>query len=162
MLSDLLLAVTLAAWLRTARDLRPRWWLVGVSWLWASCHGMWFSGVVLGVVVVAGLQLDRRADRRTALRLATVPLLSVLAAALTPVGPRLLAAPLAVGEISGYITEWAAPSFRESGPATAPAMVGIVVAAWARTGGVPWHRVLLLATAAGWILLSAAPSPWAP
>ena len=58
-----LLAVTVDAWLRTATDLRPRWWLLAVAYVWACSHGTWVVGVTVGVAAVAGLALDRRVGR---------------------------------------------------------------------------------------------------
>ena len=59
MLSFLLVAVTIGAWLRTREDGRLRWWLVPMTWVWAMSHGMWPIGIVIGVVAVVGLALDR-------------------------------------------------------------------------------------------------------
>lgn len=28
------------AWLQTAKDLKPRWWLIALTWIWACSHGM--------------------------------------------------------------------------------------------------------------------------
>jgi hypothetical protein len=155
LVSFVLLVVTLGAWLQTARDLRPRWWLVPVSWVWACCHGLWFSGVVLGAVVVAGLVLDRRAGGRTALTLFLIPVLSVVAAAVTPVGQRLLLAPFAVGRITEFVTEWQRPSFFDLGPALTAAMIAAVVVLGARSRGrASWVSIGLLILAAAWTLLS--------
>ena len=62
-ISLILLSVTIAAWLRTERDLRARWWLVPMTWGWATAHGMWSAGVLLSGVFWLGLVLDRRATR---------------------------------------------------------------------------------------------------
>ena len=151
----LLLCITLIAWWRTEKDLLPRWWLVPLTWVWATSHGMWFVGPLVGLAVVAGLCLDRRVERRGALKLAAVPLASIAAAALTPVGPALLGAPFAVAGVGAFITEWQPPSFREPGPAAAALMVAFVVISWARsTQRIPWTRIVLLALAAGWIVLA--------
>ena len=40
-ISYLLVAVVVGAWLRTRRDGRVRWWLVPLVWVWAMLHGMW-------------------------------------------------------------------------------------------------------------------------
>ena len=64
MISFLMVAVTVAAWLRTAEDGRLRWWLVPMTWVWAMSHGMWSLGIVIGVVAVVGLALDRRTTAR--------------------------------------------------------------------------------------------------
>jgi hypothetical protein len=156
MATYILLCVTVLAWLRTSDDLRPRWWLVPLTWVWAMSHGMWFVGPVVGVAVLGGLILDRRLDRLAGLRLAAVPLGSVVVAALTPVGPTLLQAPFAVAGIGAFITEWQPPSFREPGPAVAALMVAAVVVSWSRsTRRVPWAEVALLLLAAAWVLLAA-------
>ena len=62
-----------------ARRGRTPWWLVGLSWVWACCHGLWFLGPLVGLVVVVGLALDRARPRAELLRLLAVPLLSVVA-----------------------------------------------------------------------------------
>jgi hypothetical protein len=155
LVSFVLLLVTVGAWLQTARDLRPRWWLVPMTWLWACCHGLWFSGAAVGAVVVAGLYLDRRSRGRRALMLLAIPVLSVVAAALTPVGPRLLVAPFAVGGITQYITEWQTPSFRDLGPALTAAMIAaVVVLAAVRERRASWVSIGLIILAAAWTLLS--------
>ena len=43
-ISYLLVAVTVGAWLRTRDDGRLRWWLVPLAWVWAMLHGMWPIG----------------------------------------------------------------------------------------------------------------------
>lgn len=149
-----LLAVFTVVWLRTARDLRPRWWLVPVTWLWACSHGMWFAGVVVGLAVCLGLTLDRRVGVRGAARLAAVPVLGVLAAAVTPVGPTLLLAPLTVGDYRKYVTEWAPPELLDPQVMTALAMVTVVAIGWARgRSRTPWTHIAILAVAVGWTLL---------
>jgi hypothetical protein len=107
------------------------------------------------VVVVAGLLLDRRVRGRQALTLLAVPVLSVVVAGLTPVGPRLLAAPFAVGGITSFITEWQTPSFRDLGPALTAAMIaGVVVLAALNRRRASWVSIGLVVLAAGWTLLS--------
>ncbi|MFC7361670.1 hypothetical protein [Nocardioides astragali] len=155
MVTYLCLVLTLLAWRGTTSDLRPRWWLIPMTWVWAMSHGMWFVGPVLGLAILVGLALDGRLDHTNARRLAAVPFASVVVAALTPVGPALLGAPLAVAGVGAFITEWQAPSFRSPGPAVAALMVAVIVVAWSRsTRRIPWTEVMLLALAVGWILLS--------
>jgi len=153
--SFILILVVTGAWLRTTRDLRPRWWLIPLSWLWACSHGMWFSGVLVGAVVVAGLILDGRIRGRIALRLLAIPVSSLLLAAMTPVGPRLLLSPFSVGGITQFITEWAPPSIRDPAPAATAAMIAFVALAWARGRQVAWTQIGLLLSATCWALLSA-------
>lgn len=152
--SFIFVAIVTSAWLRTMRDLKPRWWLVPLSWLWACTHGMWFMGVLVGVVVVVGLLLDGRLDRGQAVRLGLVPVGGIVAAAVTPVGPKLILAPLATSKMAQFITEWQPPKFSEPVPAIALLMVAVVVITWARAGTRrSWAEILLIAMALGWIVL---------
>lgn len=153
MLSYIFLTITVGAWLRTTRDLKPRWWLIAVAWLWACSHGMWFVGPVTGLVVAIGILLDRRS--RQAARLIAIPLASAAVAMVTPVGPRLITTPFAVAGISEYITEWAAPSIRDLGPAVAAVMLAVVVVGWSRGPQRSWAHLGLLLLAGGWMLLAA-------
>jgi hypothetical protein len=150
----IMLVAVVWAWLRAERTGRVPWLLIPLTWVWATAHGMWTVGVVVGIVWCIGLVLDRTVDRRTSLRMFAVPVLSVVAACLTPLGPRLLATQLAVGERSAYIGEWAATSFREIPAFVVALMIGLVVLRWAVAGRrVPWTHVLLLLLACGWAML---------
>jgi hypothetical protein len=132
LVSLVLLAVTVGAWLRTVEDGRVRWWLVPLTWLWACSHGLWLAGPAVGLVVVAGLAIDSVGRRAMLRRQGWVPLASVLVGALTPVGPRLLTTP---GQVSGYarfVLEWNPPSIRSPYVLATAAMLAAVVAGWAR------------------------------
>ena len=155
LVSFVLVLVFVDAWLQTAQDLRPRWWLVALTWIWASSHGMWFVGPVVGLTVTLGLVLDRRLRRGQAIRLFLIPIFSFVAAGLTPVGPQLLRTPFAVGNVSGFITEWASPSIRDVAPAMTYAVFAILVLMWTRGKRVPWTHVGLLVLAMSLALLSA-------
>lgn len=155
LVSFILLLIVTSAWLRTAKDLRPRWWLIPVSWIWATSHGMWFSGIAVGCVVVVGLLLDRRIHGQLALKLLAIPVLSLLLSALTPAGPSLLLSPFTVGGITQYITEWAQPSIKDLSPATTSVMIGVVVLVWVRGRKVAWTHIGVLLLATCWALLSA-------
>jgi hypothetical protein len=156
MVSFVLLFVFTAAWLQSVRDLRPRWWLIPLTWVWASSHGMWYVGVAVGVVVVGGLVLDRRVSVPQFTRLAAVPVLGVLAAAVTPAGPKLLLAMFETSSKAEFVTEWAAPSFRAGPPAVTMAMILLIVIAWVRRGAsIPWTSIGLLVLATAWTLMAA-------
>lgn len=116
-----LLAVTVSAWLGTAKDLQPRWWLIVTGYVWACSHGTWVVGVSVGASVVAGLVLERRGTRRQMLTLAAIPVLSAASALVTPVGPELLHSFTAVRAVSPYIQEWRTPSL------DSPSVVGALV-----------------------------------
>ncbi|EWT03696.1 hypothetical protein N865_09505 [Intrasporangium oryzae NRRL B-24470] len=140
-----LTVVTADAWLRTSEDLRPRWWLIPVSWLWACSHGMWFLGPVVGGLVVLGMAFERRVALRRLAPLAAIPLMSFVVAAFTPVGPVLLASPFQVGEITAYITEWQPVSATEPVFIAALLLVAVVLIHAAREAeGRRWHVFLLL------------------
>jgi hypothetical protein len=152
--SLILIAVTVGAWLRTFEDGRLRWWLVPLTWVWATAHGLWSAGILIGVVACVGMVLDRRAPRPQLLKMLGVLALSVLVTALTPVGPRLLSSQLAVSARTSLITEWGPTSFRELPALLAAALVAGVVVLWARRGGMPWTHLLLLLLATGWMCLA--------
>lgn len=146
------LAVVATAWLRTHDDLRPRWWLVPLTWLWACTHGFWFVGVLVGLVSIVGLALDRRLDRHHLAVLAGVPLASLLVAALTPVGPLLLLAPLRVASVTGSITEWQPPDFTSASVAAVAVMAAVVIVKAARQGGTSWTTLCVLGLALAFLV----------
>ncbi|MHB8185062.1 MAG: hypothetical protein ACYDDU_03065 [Dermatophilaceae bacterium] len=149
LVSFILLAVTLAAWWRSAEDLRPRWWLIPLTWVWACSHGLWPVGLAVGGVVILGLAVDRRLSRRTALRLMLVPALSLVAAALTPVGPRLLLSAFDVSSAAGpFVQEWQPTSARNPFALITLSMIALVVLTWVRSRSVPPTWQILLATTA--------------
>jgi hypothetical protein len=152
-LSLVLLAVTAERWSRAARDGRLPWLLVPLTWVWATVHGLWSAGVLLGFVMCLGIVLDSRGGRKAALRLFAVPALSLVAAALTPVGPRLLFSQIAVSQRAPLITEWAATSFRTPDAFAVAAMTGVLLLVWTRTGRVRWTPLLVLLLACGWAML---------
>jgi hypothetical protein len=149
LVSFVLLAVTVGAWWKTAGDLRPRWWLAPMTFLWACSHGMWGIGLFIGLAVIAGLALDRRLDRRTALRLLAVPALSVVAAALTPVGPRLLLTPFEVSSNGAqFVQEWQPTDARDFFAAVTLGMIALALLPWIRgTSARPWWQIALAGTA---------------
>ena len=152
-ISYLLVAVVVGAWLRTARDGRVRWWLVPLVWVWAMLHGMWPVALVIGAAAVLGLALDR-APRRLLVRAAVVPVASAVVAALTPVGPELYTAVAAVGSRSQYFAEWGSPDWTswEYG-ALALLLVLTGLAMWRRRRN-PWTEVVLVALALAFAVYS--------
>lgn len=149
LVSFVLLAFTVGAWWKSAGDLKPRWWLVPMTFLWACSHGMWGGGVLVGLAVVAGLALDRRLDRHTTVRLLAVPALSVVAAALTPVGPRLLLTPLEVSSnASQFVQEWQPTDVRDLFAAVTLGMIALSLLPWIRgTSARPWWQIALAGAA---------------
>lgn len=154
--SLIFMMIAVSGWVGSTRDLKPRWWLIPLTWLWAASHGMWYCVVALGLAAVAGIALDRRANRHQVLQLLAVPVLSLATAAVTPVGPRLLLTLFDTTSMWQFVSEWQPPSFRELTPAVTMFMILIVVVTWARRGEpTPWSHIALLSVATGWTLLSA-------
>jgi hypothetical protein len=143
MISYLMVAVVTAAWLRTRHDGRVRWWLILLTYLWAMLHGTWPLALVIGLVAVVGLALDR-APRRVVLRSAVVPVASAVACALTPIGPALYTAVVAVGARTSYFYEWQPPDYTQPSTLTLAALLALTaVAMWKRPHN-SWTEILLL------------------
>lgn len=158
--SYLLAVVTLAAWLRTARDGRLRWWLVPLTWLWVLLHGMWPVGIATSLVAAAGLTLDAPpAERRSRARAFGVGLGSALVAGLTPVGPGAYGAVLLVGSRANYFSEWAPPDFTRFPALALAGLLLLTLAVRVRSGRDTWTADLLLLTAVGWALYSNRTTP---
>lgn len=156
--SYLLILVVTHVWLRAGVDLRPRWWLVPLSWGWACVHGMWPIGALIGFVAVAGIALDHRSRLRELrprlLRLLAIPVLSLVVAALTPVGPRLFSAVLLVGGRGEFHGEWSATNFRSYDAAVAAILVVVTLLVWLRGRDLDrpgWLQLFMLLLAAGWM-----------
>ena len=146
-LSFLLVAVTAAAWMRTREDGRLRWWLVPLTWVWAMVHGMWPVGIGIGVVAVVGLALDRARTRDELGKALLVPVLSAVAAMLTPLGPALYGAVLGVGSRSQYFSEWNTPDFTTSALIVLGLMLALAVVLFVRRGRATWFDLAFLLTA---------------
>jgi hypothetical protein len=154
-LSYLLIAVTTAAWLQTRQDGKARWWLVPLTWVWAMLHGMWPLGIIIGLVAVVGLALDRAVTRQQWLKLGAIPVLSAIAAALTPVGPRLYSAVLEVSSRGQYFSEWQPPKFTNGNAIALLVLFAIVVIRLARKPSVmSWTETLILLLAGSWAVYS--------
>ena len=154
LVSFALAAVTTGAWLATRRDRRPRWWLVPLTWAWACSHGMWFVGVVIGLVALVGLFLDGTVRGRSWLRLALVPIGSLAAAAVTPVGPELLVAPFSVREYAKFVTEWRSPALTDIAFIAFLVLAAVTLLVWSRERRrTPWTEILLVGLAIGFSLL---------
>ena len=147
----ILLAVTTTAWLSTVRDLRVRWWLIPLSWVWASSHGTWVVGIMLGTAATLGLLVDRKVDLRAGLKLLAVPLLSAVAALATPVGPGLLETFGTVRAVSPYIQEWRRPELSDPSTLALVALGLVVVVIWLVRRDLPtWGAAGILLFGLAW------------
>lgn len=149
-LGIVLLAVTVRGWWLSLEDGRPRWWLVPLAWVFASSHGLWSLGLVVGAVCLVGRLLDG-APRTEVGRLGLVLLAQLAASAATPLGPRLLVTPFTVGSNGRqFVEEW------QPGTVAAPATMGVIglagivaVVALARGIRMPRSRLLVVVVAVG-------------
>ena len=158
-LSYALGAITVAAWLRTDRDGRIRWWLIGLIWLWAMLHGMWPVGISICAAGALGHVLDGGPAWRTRLRVLLLPVGAALAAALTPAGPGLYSAVLTVGSRASYFNEWGPPDFTTSTTAVMGLMLAATVALRLRGPRDTWTADLILLGVAAWALYSGRTTP---
>lgn len=109
--SYILFAVVLTALLQSAEDLRIRWWLVPLTWLWAMLHGMWPVGIAAMAAAAIGLALIRTGPRQLLVQHALLPVAAAMAAALTPVGPQLYSAVALVNSRQEFFSEWGPTRF---------------------------------------------------
>jgi hypothetical protein len=157
--SFVLFSTTLAVWHSRlhgdpVRRGRPPWVLLPLTWVWASSHGMWFLGPLTGFVLVGGALLDRSVEPRTAARLALVPAAGLAVAAVTPIGPRLLATPFTVNSYAGFAAEWAPADIHQPFVAATVALLVVVATSWALSRArASWSDLLVWLMALGWVLL---------
>jgi hypothetical protein len=147
LLSYVLIVVVVRAWLSSARDGRPRYWLIALAWVWPMLHGMWPIGIAIAAVVIAGMALDRQHSGRTLARLAIVPAASAVVAAATPLGLAVYSSLGAVQARAGYFAEWGPPRFRDPSTLAITGMVALVLLAGLSRRTMSWSEVLLLGLA---------------
>jgi hypothetical protein len=143
LLGFVLLAPIVALWQASARDGRPRWSLVPLTWLLACTHGVWSLGVAVGAVCVIASSWARPGHRR----LVGVWVASLGAAALTPLGPRLLLTPFLAGSNGRkFVEEWFPSSARDPHVVAALGLAVVLVALWLHQQDrpSPWEVLLLL------------------
>ncbi|QGN56696.1 hypothetical protein [Nostocoides sp. HKS02] len=154
-----LLLVSLHLWRSAALGGRvPSLWRLPLGWVFAMAHGYWTLGVLVGAATGAGLALDRR-SWRTGLSAGLLVAGTVAAAAVTPVGPRLLLTPFQIrSAAAALVSEWQRASPTQPLVAIALALVVLTAAAWLRTGTSWWrvfHLLLALGLALSYARLSA-------
>lgn len=100
---------------------RSPWWLVPIVWVWVNSHGSFPLGLAWLSLVAAGSALDSRslaAVRTGVARYWIAFAAGLAAAAINPLGPRLLTFALTVGEkseIFARVVEWKSPDFHQTG-----------------------------------------------
>jgi MFS family permease len=134
LVSFVLFAVALHAWLGMVTDGRPRWWLVPVFWVWGCSHGLWFFGLGLGAMFLAAIAIDpaSRLPWPAWRRLLALWGACLVAVALTPLGPRLLLSPFQVAQNASLIAdEWKATPLNNVFAWAALGQVALCVVVWA-------------------------------
>lgn len=152
-LSFTLLAVSVGAWVSFERGGRPPWWLIPVTWVWAMCHGMWFSGVLVGGCAVLAALFQHTVPPQRLARVALIPIASLAVAAMTPAGPRLLLAPFTVGERRTMITEWQPPTWGDGQLWVALSMFALIALLFLKRRPT-WFELGLTALALIWMFTS--------
>jgi hypothetical protein len=152
--SFILLAVATSAWLSTARDGRPRWWLVPLTWAWACIHGLWSIGAIVALVVLAGMILDAPRQWGRVVRPSAVLLASLVAAGLTPNGPALLLTPGGMTGYARFVTEWNPPPLLTPYSIATVGLAMVTVAVWCRGRVRPtWAQLAVWALGLGFAML---------
>lgn len=152
--SYVFIALVTAAWLETARDGRPRWWIIALTWVWVPLHGMWMVGISISVAAVIGIALARTCERRDLLRLVAIPVLSAAVSLATPLGLDVVRSVTGVGARNDVLTEWGPPDFTSPSSLFLVLMVAIVVLVSLRSGPLDWPTVALLGLSMAWGLYS--------
>lgn len=152
--SYVLIALVTAAWLETARDGRPRWWIVVLTWVWVPVHGMWVVGISISFAAVVGIALSRTWGRRQVLRLVAIPVLSLAVTLATPLGLDVVRSVAGVGARNKTLTEWGPPDFTSISALFLVLMIAIVLVVSLRSGPLDWPTLALLGLSMGWALYS--------
>jgi hypothetical protein len=143
-------ALTMIVWQRARASARPPWAAIAITWVWAMVHGMWPVGIVIGLAACCGIAMDRKLPLRQAARWLAVPVLAAVAAAFTPIGPRLYPAVLLVSSRSDVFTEWSPPDFTTFHCLIVLGLFAAVLAIRLRRGPLPWFDVFMVLVALGW------------
>lgn len=154
-ISYILVALTVASWLRARDTGRAPWHLVPVAYLWTMCHGMWPVGLVIGLVAVIGLALDRAHPPRAWLRMLGVPVASAAVSLATPVGPGLFSGVLLVNSRAEYFYEWGPPEFTSLYAAVLLGLLALAILPRLRDRSrLPWFDAALIGLACLWAVYS--------
>ena len=106
-----------------------------LTWLWANLHGYWLLAPVALALTAVGILLDSgRGGREAARTLGAAAGAALVAAALTPAGPKLLTSALTVGSAArGAIVEWYPSRLSDRPAAAVTSLLLITLLCWARS-----------------------------
>jgi len=136
-----------AAWLATARDGKPRWWLIVIAWAWAPLHGMWPLSIIIALAVIAGLALGRKLTPGHLGKLILIPLLSALVVVATPLGLGIYDSVFAVGSRAEYFAEWDPTDFTEPYAIALLAMFAVVLLVAIKRRPPSWPQLMIIGLA---------------
>ncbi|MGQ0743796.1 MAG: hypothetical protein ACT4OS_05575 [Acidimicrobiales bacterium] len=108
---------------------RSPWLLIPVVWLWVNSHGSFVLGLVYLLARAAGEWRDWKSWPAGTMKYAAGFAAGLVAAAINPLGPRLLAFPFTLAgrrEVFSRVVEWQSPNFSAAG--TRMALVGLALA----------------------------------
>lgn len=157
--SYLFIVLTTSAWLATARDGKPRYWVLLLAWLWPMLHGMWPVGLSISLVCVIALALQGDLSRRALIKLMSIPVLSAVVSVVNPIGPAVVHSLLDVGLRSQYFAEWGPPDFTDPAAAVLALMLALVILIAMRTAPTNWVHAALIVLALAWGLYSLRTTP---
>ncbi len=118
------------------------WWVLAITWLWANVHGLWVMVPSCYLVLAVGRLADRRSWRALA-RPVGIALASLVAASLTPVGPKLLLSPIGFAEATKQIQEWQPTNFHNGVSIALGVLVAAAVLAWVRGSRAVSHSEII-------------------
>ncbi len=153
-ISYLLVLLVTVAWLETAEDHRPRYWLILVAWIWVPLHGMWVVGLTVSVAAVIGIALSRSCPKAILIRLASIPLLSALVALLTPLGIHAYSTVIGVSDRNSQLTEWDPPDFTSPNSIVLAVMIAVILMVALRRDSLDWPMIMILGLGMAWGLHS--------
>ncbi|HEX8769430.1 MAG TPA: hypothetical protein VF711_01535, partial [Acidimicrobiales bacterium] len=123
---------------------RSPWWLIPLVWFWVQSHGSFPLGLVWLGARAVGEGIDWRAWPGETIRYIMGFVAGLAVAIINPLGAKLLAFPLTLGEkrsIFSGIVEWQSPNFQKSGGRFTLVFLILAVALLIRFR-VPWRDVV--------------------
>ncbi|GAC1586653.1 MAG: hypothetical protein NVS3B21_00910 [Acidimicrobiales bacterium] len=121
--------------------------LIPIMWIWVNTHGSFPLGIGWLGLWMLGSAVDRRSVRDLPWRVVLATGAGLVIACVNPIGPKLLAFPLTVGDKQAafkHIVEWASPNFQTGQGIAALVLIGLGAIVLIRAR-LPWSDVLPVA-----------------
>lgn len=120
------------------------WWLVPIVWVWVNSHGSFPLGLAWLGLASLGAAIDERRWPATCARYVGAFVVGLVVAAVNPLGPKLLAFALTVGEkkeVFQFIREWQSPNWQAGTGLVTLAFLAPALVVLLRTRP-PWRVVI--------------------